>query len=54
MKTGEDFLKEVTEDEKEEAEGAKRMVEETHLKICHCRNYLEMLKMFLTSLHCQY
>ena len=55
--TGEDFSIVATEKEKEKLEGktvAKRKVVETHLRICHCKSYLESLRMSSSCPHCKY
>jgi thiol-disulfide isomerase/thioredoxin len=55
--TGEDFSIVVTEIEKGRLEGrtsAMRKVVETHLRICHCKSYLESLRMSSSCPHCKY
>ena len=55
--TGEDFSIVVTEIEKGRLEGrtlSMRKVVETHLRICHCKSYLESLRMSSSCPHCKY
>ena len=55
--TGEDFSKVATEKETGKQEGrtlAMRKVVETHLRIYHCKSYLESLRMSSSCPHCKY
>ena len=55
--TGGDFSIVATEKEKGRLEGktlAKRKVVETHLRICHCKSYLESMRMSSSCPHCKY
>ena len=55
--TGGDFSIVAIETETGRHEGmtlAMRKVVETHLRICHCKSYLESLRMSSSYLHCKY
>ena len=55
--TGEDFSIQVIEKEMGKLEGktlAMRKAVETHLRIYHCKSYLESLRMSSSCPHCKY